>query len=97
MSLRLLIRGDQKSNESSIPSTFVWTYQPENGGTRVSVSIDYTIPGAMLGKLAEPIIISNPVADQGTPAVAGNEKSGKYLVTWRHASDPPYMWLNIRG
>lgn len=43
-------------NESSIPSTFVWTYQPENGGTRVSVSIDYTIPGAMLGKLAEPIV-----------------------------------------
>ncbi len=43
-------------NEGGIPSTFIWTYQPEAGGTRVSVSVDYTIPGAVLGKLAEPIV-----------------------------------------
>ncbi|GAB4430594.1 MAG: hypothetical protein Kow002_18980 [Anaerolineales bacterium] len=43
-------------NESGIPSTFIWTYQAEEGGTRVSLSVDYTIPGAALGKLAEPII-----------------------------------------
>jgi uncharacterized membrane protein len=43
-------------NESGIPSTFIWTYRAEDGGTRVSVSVDYTIPGAVLGKLAEPII-----------------------------------------
>lgn len=43
-------------NESGIPSTFIWTYQPEDGGTRVTVNVDYTIPGAALGKLAEPII-----------------------------------------
>ncbi|MDI6696331.1 MAG: SRPBCC family protein [Anaerolineales bacterium] len=43
-------------NESGIPSTFTWIYQPEDGGTRVSVSVDYTIPGAALGKLAEPIV-----------------------------------------
>ncbi len=43
-------------NESGIPSTFVWVYQPENGGTRVSLSVNYTIPGAALGKLAEPIV-----------------------------------------
>ncbi len=43
-------------NESGIPSTFVWTYQPEDGGTRVTVSVEYTIPGAALGRLAEPII-----------------------------------------
>jgi uncharacterized membrane protein len=43
-------------NEGGIPSTFVWIYQPEEGGTRVSVGVDYTIPGAVLGKLAEPII-----------------------------------------
>ncbi len=29
---------------------------PRGGGTRVSVSVDYTIPGAVLGKLAEPIV-----------------------------------------
>ncbi len=43
-------------NESSIPSTFVWDYRAEDGGTRVTVNVDYTIPGAALGKLAEPII-----------------------------------------
>ena len=43
-------------NESGIPSTFIWTYQPEDGGTRVTVNVDYTVPGAALGKLAEPII-----------------------------------------
>lgn len=43
-------------NESSIPSTFVWSYRAENAGTRVTVNVDYTIPSAALGKLAEPII-----------------------------------------
>lgn len=43
-------------NEGGIPSTFIWTYEAENGGTRVSVSVDYTIPGALLGRLAEPIV-----------------------------------------
>ena len=55
------------------------------------------VAGDGSGLVGSPIIISNPVTDQGTPAVAGNEASGKYLVTWRHASNPPYMWLNIRG
>jgi uncharacterized membrane protein len=43
-------------NESGIPSTFVWTYQPEGDGTRVTVNAEYSIPGAALGHLAEPII-----------------------------------------
>lgn len=43
-------------NEVGIPSTFVWTYQAEEGGTRATVSIDYAIPTAVLGKLAEPIV-----------------------------------------
>jgi uncharacterized membrane protein len=43
-------------NESSIPSTFVWSYRGENGGARVTVNVDYTIPSAALVRLAEPII-----------------------------------------
>ncbi len=39
-----------------VSSTFIWTYQAEDGDTRVSVSVDYTTPGAVLGKLAEPIV-----------------------------------------
>jgi uncharacterized membrane protein len=43
-------------NESGIPSTFVWSYKPEGDGTRLDLSVEYTIPGAVLGKLAEPFI-----------------------------------------
>lgn len=43
-------------NESGIPSTFIWTYKAEGDGTRVSLSVDYTLPSAVLSRLAEPII-----------------------------------------
>ncbi len=44
-------------NESGIPNTFVWTYRPEDDGTRVSVRAEYSIfPKSAMGKLAEPII-----------------------------------------
>ena len=40
-----------------IPSTFVWTYQPEAGGTKMTVEVEYTIPVPLLGKLAEAFIV----------------------------------------
>jgi uncharacterized membrane protein len=43
-------------NEGGIPSTFVWIYRVEDGGTRVTMSVDYEMPGKLLGKLAEPIV-----------------------------------------
>ncbi|MCL7452015.1 MAG: SRPBCC family protein [Anaerolineae bacterium] len=43
-------------NVGGVPGTFVWTYQPEDGSTRVTVSVEYTIPTAALNRLAEPII-----------------------------------------
>jgi uncharacterized membrane protein len=43
-------------SEAGIPNTFVWAYQAEEGGTRVTVSVDYVVPVAILGKLAEPIV-----------------------------------------
>lgn len=45
-----------EKNTGGIPSNFVWTYAAENGGTRLTVEVDYSIPGALLGKLAEPFI-----------------------------------------
>ena len=48
---RVVTRG-----EGGIPNTFIWTYQPEETGTRITVNADYNLPGALLGKLAEPII-----------------------------------------
>jgi uncharacterized protein YndB with AHSA1/START domain len=43
-------------NEIGIPGTLTWTYQAENGGTRVSVDVEYSVPGAALSRLAEPVI-----------------------------------------
>lgn len=44
-------------NTGGIPSTFVWTYQPEDGGTKLTVEVDYTPPVTPLGKLLEPFIL----------------------------------------
>ena len=40
-----------------IDSTFVWTYEPEGEGTRVTVEVEYTIPLPVLGKLAEALVV----------------------------------------
>lgn len=55
------------------------------------------VAGDGSGLVGSPIIISNPVADQGAPAVDGNETAGQYLVAWSHASAPPFMFVGIRG
>ncbi len=41
----------------SIPSSFTWDFQPEEGGTHLTVQVEYTIPSALLGKLVEPFIV----------------------------------------
>ncbi len=53
-------------NERGIPSTFVWTYQPEGDGTRVTVCVEYSIPGAAVGRLAEPVIQKMNEHEAGT-------------------------------
>jgi uncharacterized membrane protein len=53
-------------NQGGIPSTFVWTYQPEGAGTRVTMRVDYSIPGAAVGRLAEPIIQKMNEHEAGT-------------------------------
>jgi carbon monoxide dehydrogenase subunit G len=42
--------------KGGIDSTFSWDFIPENGGTRVTVQIDYKVPIPVLGKLAEGVI-----------------------------------------
>jgi uncharacterized membrane protein len=34
-----------------------WTYEPVNGGTRVTLEMDYQVPGAALGKIADRLIV----------------------------------------
>lgn len=40
-----------------IESTFVWMYEPEDGGTTLTVEVEYTVPIPLLGKLAEAFIV----------------------------------------
>ncbi len=40
-----------------IESLFVWTFQPEDGGTKLTVEVEYTVPIPLLGKLAEAFIV----------------------------------------
>jgi uncharacterized membrane protein len=44
-------------NTGGIPSTFVWTYVPQNGATKVTIDVEYTVPVPLLGKLAEAFIV----------------------------------------
>lgn len=43
-------------NETGIPSTFIWTYAGEDGGMKVNLEVDYTLPNRLLEKLAEPFL-----------------------------------------
>jgi uncharacterized membrane protein len=40
-----------------IQSTFVWVYQAEDGGTKLTVEAEYVVPVPLLGKLAEAFIV----------------------------------------
>jgi uncharacterized membrane protein len=40
-----------------IQTTFVWTYQPEDDGTKMTMEVEYVVPIPLLGKLAEAFIV----------------------------------------
>ena len=40
-----------------IESKFVWMYEPMDGGTKLTVEVEYTAPIPLLGKLAEAFIV----------------------------------------
>lgn len=43
-------------NQDGIPSTFTWTYSGEDGGTKLVMEVDYTLPSKLLDKLASPFL-----------------------------------------
>lgn len=43
-------------NEGGIGSTFRYRYEPSDGGTQLSLEVEYEVPRSVLEKLAEPII-----------------------------------------
>ena len=49
--------------EGAIDSTSTWTYEPEGEGTRMSVVMDYTVPGSVLGKIADKLVIERRNAE----------------------------------
>jgi hypothetical protein len=59
--------------EGAIPSTFDWQYEAKDGWTQLTVDVEYTVPGALLGKLAEPII--NRINDHEATAMLNNLKA----------------------
>ena len=43
--------------EGGIPSKWEFRYAPDGDGCRVSVTVDYTVPGKLLGKIADKLFI----------------------------------------
>jgi len=40
-----------------VNGTFDWRCTPEGSGTRLSVVVDYTLPGSILGKIADKLVV----------------------------------------
>ena len=43
--------------KGGIEATYTWTFQPEDGGTKMTVVTEWTVPIPVLGKLAEALIV----------------------------------------
>lgn len=50
-----------------IISTWAWTLEPEGKGTRIRLQLEYTVPVAMVGKIAERLLLkqNEKAADEG--------------------------------
>ena len=44
-------------SKGGIVSTWNWTFTPEDGGTKINLTLEYTIPVPVLGKLGEALIL----------------------------------------
>ncbi len=44
-------------NTGGVPSHFDWTYRRADGGTELTVRVEYTVPVPLLGKLAEAVVV----------------------------------------
>ncbi len=53
-------------SSKGIESHFVWTYEPEDGGTKLTVEIEYKVPVPLLGKLAESLIVKQNEQEAST-------------------------------
>jgi uncharacterized membrane protein len=44
-------------SKGGVNSTWTFTFQKQNGGTKLTIKVDYTVPVPVLGKLAEAIVL----------------------------------------
>jgi hypothetical protein len=44
-------------SKGGIASTWTWTFAPHDGGAKVNLVIEYTVPIPVLGKLAEKLVL----------------------------------------
>jgi uncharacterized protein YndB with AHSA1/START domain len=51
--------------KGGVTSTFTWTFAPHEGGTKLNVNVDYTIPIPVLGKLAEKLVLKRNEREAG--------------------------------
>lgn len=61
------------ATQGGIKSTNTWTLEPEGDGTRVTLHVELTVPGNVLGKLAEPLIVREN--NQEAEAILANLKA----------------------
>jgi uncharacterized membrane protein len=45
------------ASTGGIDSTWTWTYAAEGEGTRLTCEMEYTVPGAGLGKIADKLVV----------------------------------------
>lgn len=48
----------EQATSGGVESTFLWTFEPEADGTRMSAVVDYEIPIPVLGRLVEKFVLS---------------------------------------
>jgi hypothetical protein len=46
-----------EKEKNGVQATFTWTFEPANGGTKMTTKAEYTVPVPVLGKVAERFII----------------------------------------
>ena len=59
--------------KGGVESTQTWAFHPETGGTKVTFTVEYTVPIPVLGKLTEAVIVR--MNDQEGDIVVANLKA----------------------
>ena len=62
-----------EKTKGGLESTLTWTFQPEDGGTKMTSEVEYKVPIPVLGKLAEAVIVK--LNEHDADAVLANLKA----------------------